>query len=278
MIPSLLLTAVASAGTGTYGLTLSAQGVAEPGTTLDFSVEGAQPGATVWVALGFQEQVGALCPPVLQGGCVDLASPRLLRTLTADAAGEATFQVTVPSTVARGAAAWFQAVSADATSNTVVRFRTADSGDQTIERVLRGQLADDGNRRGYFGFRLLGESTGFDRCAGGFSIGDDPTLAITPCPDCEFAFATPGATDWAEWTDAGSACPLLYGTDLAPYYTFPYPLALGLDLDYGTVDVGVVDATGTSWFGYAAPATFDPGSGRFSATLVSYPYYRYGPY
>lgn len=257
---------------GTYGLTLDADGTATPGSTITLAVAGALPGEPVFFALGRAEQPGALCPPVLGGGCVDLSNPTLVGRETADPSGRATLSLTVPGSVPPGGARRFQAVSPSATSNTVLRFRPQPSGTVTSAVALFGQLSPTpGGSRGYLGRRFEGDATGHTRCAAGYFVPDDPLGGTTPCPDCEFAFGSPTLAGGAEFPDLGSACVDLLGVDLAASYSFPYALAFGFDVDYGTVDIGYhfPGIPGTVWAYTPYPVTFDA-MGRFDATLYAY--------
>ena len=68
---------------------------------------GAAPGATVVFLAG---RPGVTCPPGLQA-CLDLASPRALARVAADATGTAVARVVLPAAVPAGAAVQLQAVS-----------------------------------------------------------------------------------------------------------------------------------------------------------------------
>ncbi|MGC6515432.1 MAG: hypothetical protein ACON4N_13110 [Myxococcota bacterium] len=68
------------------------------GSTVEFTVTGATPNATVGVAYSFGGVTPGLCPLVLQGNCLGIGTPTrlILTTGSTDAAGEATWTVAVP--------------------------------------------------------------------------------------------------------------------------------------------------------------------------------------
>lgn len=257
---------------GTYGITLSAEGAAIPGETITFEVSGAQRFETVYVALGFAERLRSLCPPVLNGGCIDLQSPQLLTTLTTDASGIATFTVTVPGTVPPGGTAYFQALTPLSTSNTVRRFNPQPRGSAQVEYGVFGQLSPSvGASRGYLGTREIGDPTGHERCAQGAFIEDDPGSITSGCPGCDFVFggdASPGD----EFPDLGSACADLAGVTDFSAWDFPIGLALAFDYDYGTLDLGYnfAGGTATTWLYTPIPVTIDD-AGRFWSWIGAQP-------
>lgn len=270
------LAAALAAVPGTNGMTLTADGAGTPGNTVTFTITGAAPGERVYLALGTAEQVGALCPPVLGGGCVDLENARLIRTVDADGSGVATLTTTAPSLIVPGGSSVFQAVSASATSNTVLRFNRQLSGSITLAQSLVGQTsASAGGSRGIYGPDIQSDGTGFSICQAGYAVVDDPLTTVTPCAGCDFVFGsdTPGAPG-VEWSDNGSACVDFLGADLAAYYGgLTYGLAVGLDYDYGTASLGIQYPGYTSWV-LSYPASFGA-AGRFEAVAYTVPYGTY---
>jgi hypothetical protein len=170
----------------------------ENGNAMTFTVTGAQPGEDVFLLFGTDEQVGAVCPPPLNGLCIDLQNARILgipqNPLTADAAGTATITLNAPGpgVLPDGFVAWFQAVTTGATaatSNTIGKFNPLDdSGIMTIDIV---EVADvvpgtsyDGNR-----FEIYYSAfNGLDLCVIEWEATSTGLGSLPPCAGCDFAF------------------------------------------------------------------------------------------
>lgn len=246
------------------GLGLEAEGLAEPGEHLQFQVVGGTPGATVYLAVGRDERLGATCPAALAGACLDLDAPHLVGTATADAAGEARFTVRVPATFPPASTAWFQAASPGTTSPTVARVSLAPSGQRWSEVGVFGRLNPaPGRSTAVRGWRIRGDDDARDLCVYGSEIAD-VVRTLSPCPGCDFVFGSPDSRGSVELVDGGSACLDAVGVDPAsgPRAT---GLVVGLDLDRRRLFTGYTDPGGfTVWYGYPSPVTLDP-SGRFAS-------------
>ena len=92
-------------------LILSVSGFA-PGGTLEVSVEGANPGDTVWFLRSSSVGPGP-CPAGLGGLCLDLKRPILMGRTTADPLGTAEVVVPLPATVVSGMTMHVQALASD---------------------------------------------------------------------------------------------------------------------------------------------------------------------
>jgi cysteine-rich repeat protein len=128
----------------TFSLLLSGGGsslvIGEP---LALVVEGATPSSRIHIVRGGPG--GPLCPPVLGGSCVDLVNPTVMTILTADAAGVATLNANVPSTLPVGLDVVFHAVELGATPALVsspLFGTTTTCGDSVLDA---GESCDDGN-------------------------------------------------------------------------------------------------------------------------------------
>lgn len=93
---------------GIDGLTLEV-GTLTPGAPATFRVRGAYPGATVGIARSTRGPGSGPCPAALNGQCIDLLSPALLRTGTANGSGVFQFTANLPATLPSGVTAYFQA-------------------------------------------------------------------------------------------------------------------------------------------------------------------------
>ena len=93
-------------GQAALPLTLSVSPLA-PSAPVTLTVQGANPGATVYYAVG---SLGTWCPAGTAPVCVDLAAtPAVLGTATATASGEATLTLTTPGSLTPGDTWYFQA-------------------------------------------------------------------------------------------------------------------------------------------------------------------------
>lgn len=92
---SLPVDQAAPAGT----LRLSPNGIQVAGEPVQYAVNGAQPGAPVYLGASLASAPDALCPPGLAPACIDLAGRvSLLGTVTANASGSARFALDIPPT------------------------------------------------------------------------------------------------------------------------------------------------------------------------------------
>lgn len=82
----------------------------DAGVWLSAQVTGADPGATVFVVGGPSVGAGP-CPPVLNGTCVDVVSPVVMGSGTANAAGQVYVSFIVPHALPEGATLYLQAAS-----------------------------------------------------------------------------------------------------------------------------------------------------------------------
>ncbi len=126
------------------------------GSPFDLSLSGAPPSTSVKLGYSTAGLGSSLCPPVLAGRCLSLATPASLAplSLTTDAAGNATTQLTLPSSMA-GLNLALQAVvlgGAPEMSNPVARVIGAAG------IVLSADMDQDGD--GYT--QLLGDCADFD--------------------------------------------------------------------------------------------------------------------
>lgn len=274
---------VAVGGFTPGGLALSIEGAALPGETLDVRVSGALPFDTVWLGRGTGRQTGAVCPPVLGGGCLDVAQPVVQGTVTADGSGNATVQVQVPTNIPPGAEGWFQAVTSTASSNVVPKFNPFERGQVFAELFIEGVYRPGGGSEGAYGLELFGGRTGLDWCRWGIAFVEDPGAPHTPasCPRCDFLFGT-GTPDIQE-TDLTLAgdCSLLIGAP-APVGTNGN-LSIGWKgnsgLVFNTRYPGDTSAYFAAWLSDASVNTFDPVTGRFRARSDYSSAYGYGtPY
>lgn len=249
---------------GAGGLTLEIDGAALPGALLNVRITGAQPGERVFFARGTGEDVGALCPPILGGGCVDLRSPSLVDSELADGSGEARLALRVPPSIPAGAVGWFQAVSPSATSNTVAKFNPNDTGALYSAVFVRGQFDPGGSSSAVIGRGFFGIPTGLDWCSFGFSFTEDPA-APTTCPSCDFEFGTTTAgISSAESSWAGDCTDLLGGSPFGSYTTY-YGYSVGVDLTSGTATLNVLDPYGTYTLPMDGGFSFNPTTGYFRA-------------
>jgi len=188
--PSTQLAVEQAAPPGAGGLDLTIDGVLQPGNQVTFFVQGAQPNETVFLARGVAESPGALCPNPLNGLCVDVQNPKLLTTITSNAAGNAQFNLTVPNAVPEGAVAWFQAATGGATaatSNVVPKFNPRDTGAVMAVDLL--ELATVVPGTSYDGQRneiYYSVFNGLDVCW--LASPTTSTTPLTTCTGCDFAF------------------------------------------------------------------------------------------
>lgn len=123
------------------------------GAPVTFSVSGADAGETVHLVRGSAEGAGP-CPAVLDGACLDILDASVLRSLTADGAGNASFTVTVPATLPLGMTVAFQAVANRGIDSwfsapTVTMTSALESESLSAPSALFGQVnADDDDLNG----------------------------------------------------------------------------------------------------------------------------------
>lgn len=82
-----------------------------PGEVSTITVTGAPVGAELYLVTGAPGD--GPCPPVLDGGCVDVTRPAVLGTAIADDLGDAAFELAIPEALALGTTPTFQVVSRD---------------------------------------------------------------------------------------------------------------------------------------------------------------------
>lgn len=177
---------------GAYGLTLAIDGIAQPGNSMTFRVTGAQANQRVFLARGTGNTVGALCPGVLNGLCVDLDRATLLTTLTADGQGRAQFTVTVPA-LPEGLVAYFQAATGGATaatSNVVAKWNPKDTGaimalDLYEEATVTPGVDYSGTRDEIY-YSIF---NGLDVCWIQSDVSGTGLGPLPACTGCDFAFA-----------------------------------------------------------------------------------------
>lgn len=95
-----------------------------PGQPMTFTVEGARPGARVYVLASTRLGATPLCHPVAAGVCTDLRRPTVLGTVRADAGGAAALTVPVPSSIPAGWTVYTQAAWIDGTDGDVTQLIT----------------------------------------------------------------------------------------------------------------------------------------------------------
>jgi hypothetical protein len=259
---------------GAGGLTLGADGILEPGTQIAFRVTGASPNATVYLVRGTGESVGALCPAVLSGLCVDVTSPRLLTTVQANAQGVATFRATIPN-LPDGTQAFIQAAEGGATaatSNVVARYNPASNaasptglGSATFTLL---ELAQVSQAAGYQGARIEQyDSTlysGVDACAiasdaVGTNLGAYPT-----CAGCTFAFSAT-LSNYQDGSRFGD-CRRILGVDVTTLQPFTYGIGYQPNYaipGYGTYNVAMGYNPANQAWSWMTEARFSPANGQF---------------
>lgn len=266
-------------------LTLYGQGLYRDGGTLDFSAFGLDPHEEAWIVQGDAEQSRARCPAALQGGCVDVASPRIVAQVRADAFGTYAFTVRAPPGLPRGSEAAFQVVTRQATSNVVTRHDPLDTGLMRAEFGIFGRLSRPPGELPsvtmVYGVRYRSERTGHDLCTVGWSVdGAVSPFTVPYCTDCDFSFREQGVSE--ELTDFGSDCWGVFGQDMGSpvrsrfALTYQTPRFLYVDLDpvAGQHEAWIAEAYSYFYYGPAlvGPYDFDPDgrTGRFEAVTTSY--------
>jgi hypothetical protein len=259
---------------GAGGLTLEVDGILEPGTQVSFRVTGASANASVYLVRGAGEAVGAFCPAVLQGLCVDVTSPRLLATVQANAQGVATFRATIPN-LPDGTQAFLQAAeggAAAATSNVVPRYNPASTaaaptGLGSVSFTLL-ELAQVNPVIGYQGARLEQYNstlyTDVDACSIASDAVGTNLGAYPPCAACTFAFAA----TVSNYTDASrfGDCQRILGVDVTTLQPFTY--AIGYQPNYtvpgyGPLNVAMgYDPARQAW-SWISEARFSQANGQF---------------
>jgi hypothetical protein len=177
---------------GAGGLTMTVDGILEPGTQVRWLIQGAAANAQIYLVRGTAESAGSFCPPVLGGLCVDVRNPQLLTTLRADANGNAQFTANIPN-LPDLTAVYFQAATGGAgaaTSNVVGKWNP--NPDQSGEaRLFLANLATvaPGNYTGiqieqYYSYAVQE----MDVCTLVADVTGTSVAPLAPCAGCDFAF------------------------------------------------------------------------------------------
>jgi hypothetical protein len=241
---------------GAGGLTLQALGTLEAGSSLTLRVTGANPGATILLARSANQRPAASCPPPLGGLCLDLVSPVVLATLTADGLGRAQRTVTLPATLPDGLVAWFQAAqpgASPATSAAIPRFNPRNTAAFAVRRDIQRATVVPG--AAFTGTLETSWISIYDPTVDVCRIslratGSTPT-APAPCFGCTFSFDV--LHDLPTETSLAGDCDLLLGLD--PASVPPFTDRIGLHEGYMFSGYGPYLAA-LAW--NPASATWDP--------------------
>jgi hypothetical protein len=262
---------------GAGGLSLTVDGVLQPGNTVRFLVTGAQPNQNVFLARGSAEVAGALCPPALSGLCVDLDRAALLTTITANGQGRAQFQVTVPS-LPEGLVVYFQAATGGgtaATSNVVAKWNPKDTGAIMALDLIEEATVSPGSYAGTRGEIYYSIINGLDVCwieadTTGTGLGPLPA-----CPGCDFGFALT-LDNFRDASISGDCIDLLA---FDPTTIAPTQQGWGYDSDYYFAGYGnypaamFYDTTGGAWVPASLYVAFTAGDFAWLIPQVNYFWY-----
>lgn len=281
-------------------LDLNVDGSLETGSALTFQVTNAPANASIWIVRGADAgglEAGA-CPSVLGGVCLAINGPIPMFSINANANGQASRTLQVPS-LPEQAMATFQAVvlagANTSTSNPQIRHNpwANDSNDSDYEGLVllgwegAGQLGASGSFSGYEDqFFAAANATagqiGYDACRLRWD-GTAATPTTVPCADCEFQFAV----DLTPAGEAGneSACMAVMAIDAATYQ-LPKSADWGFDQDFAYngstyAIMWYFDPAGGAWIPgvntTGAPSSvgaFNPAAGSFEYVwLAGYFYY-----
>ncbi|MFM2160615.1 MAG: hypothetical protein RLZZ383_127 [Pseudomonadota bacterium] len=259
---------------GAQGLTLSVNGILQPGTTISFSASGAAPNTPVVFVRGNAVQTGAACLPALGGLCLDVRQPQLLRQVTANSAGVATFSVQVPAnpddtTLAFQAA---QTGSGAATSNVVVRFNPRSdaltptgNGSTTLTRVEQAVVTPAGGYQGVRTDAWSAATPGLDACVYTSPVTGTTRGSLPACAGCEFAFQVTNGP-FVEIPSTGD-CLRILGLDVPSFGVLTTSIAYEATYNlppYGVTRVALSYSTSAAAWQPVALAQWDAATSTFS--------------
>ena len=259
---------------GAQGLTLSVNGILQPGTTIAFTASGAAPNTPVVFVRGSAVQTGAACLPALSGLCLDVRQPQLLRQVTANAAGVATFSVQVPNnpddtTLAFQAA---QTGASAATSNVVVRFNPRSdaltptgNGSTELTRVEQAVVTPGGGYQGVRTDAWSSATPGLDACVYTSPVTGTTRGSLPACAGCEFAFQVTNGP-FVE-VDSTGDCLRILGLDVPSFGTLSTSIAYEATYNlppYGVTRVALSYSTSAAAWQPVALAQWDAATSTFS--------------
>ena len=247
------------------------------GSRITFIVTGATPGATVWVGRGNSTASPGLCAGVFNGACMEMSSPTLVMSGTADAQGE--YRFTSRETARpRQQVTYYQAISDDGEASRL-RGRFQDRSRLMIPGHTLSLERAPGQTQQITGSYTIDVGGVNQACRITADVVGGPVQSIQSCPQCNYSWeltldnwrdvSTVGDCEDYMGLDAANVGSLNFGFGLtnSGFRTYGHGMAWSVP-NYGyvtgrTMDSIEVDFTG-SYTGY------DDGSYYYGGGLTEY--------